>query len=74
MKAMEIPNVIDAIRTVIGSGTGGLGNKKTCEDHPNYYIVEIGQNTEKSSGDLSRLVENHQLTLVYKKKTLKWIK
>ncbi len=25
------------------------------EDHPNYWIVEIGQNTKKSFGDLRRL-------------------
>ena len=24
-------------------------------DHPNYYIIENGQNTEKSPGDLRRL-------------------
>ena len=36
----------------IGTGTGGLGNKKTFRDHPNYSIIEIGQNTKKSPGDL----------------------
>ena len=36
-------------------GTGGLGNKRTSGDHPNYSIVEIGQNTKKSPGDLMRL-------------------
>ena len=34
--------------------TGGLGNKRTSGDHLNYYIIEIGQNTEKSSGGLRR--------------------
>ena len=34
---------------------GGLRNKRTCGDHPNYCIIEIGQNTEKSPGDLRRL-------------------
>ena len=54
----------------IGTGTGGLGNNRTCGDHPNYSIVEIGQNTEKSPGDLRRVaitqtpLKNHQLTLV----------
>ena len=44
-------------------------------DHPNYCITEIGQNTEKSPGDLGKFVvtqtpeSNHQLTLV--RKTLK---
>ena len=36
-------------------GTGGLGNKRTSGDHPNYYIIEISQNTEKSQGDLLSL-------------------
>ena len=54
----------------IGTGTGGLGNKRMSGDHPNNSLVKIGQNTEKSPGDLRRLavtqtpVESHQLTLV----------
>ena len=36
-------------------GTEGLGNKRTSGDHPNYYIIENGENTEKSPGDLRRL-------------------
>ena len=38
-------------------------------DHPNYCIIENGQNTKKSPGDLRRLavsqtlVKNHQLKL-----------
>ena len=39
----------------IGKGTGRLGNKRTSGDHPNYIIHKIGQNTEKSAGDLRRL-------------------
>ena len=39
----------------IGKGTGRLGNKRTSRYHPNYSIVENGQNTEKSPGDLRRL-------------------
>ena len=51
----------------IGTGTGGLRNKRASGDHPNYSIAEIGQNTEKSPEDLRRLavtqtpVKNHQL-------------
>ena len=51
-------------------GTGGLGNKRKSGDHPNYCIIEIVQNTEKSPGDLRRLgvtqtpVKDHQLTLM----------
>ena len=54
----------------INKGTGGLGNKRTSGDHPNYSIIEIGQNTKKSPGDLRRLavtqtpMKNHLLTLV----------
>ena len=53
----------------IDAGTGGLENKWTSEDHPNYIIVKIGQNTEKSPGNSSRFavtqtpVKDHQLTL-----------
>ena len=48
----------------------GPGNKKTIRDHPNYSVIKVRQNTEKSPGDLRRLavtqtpVRNHQLTLV----------
>ena len=50
----------------------GLGNNRTRKDHPNYCIIENGQNTEKSPRDLGRLavsqtsVKNHQLTLMWK--------
>ena len=39
---------------MIGKGTRGIENKRTSGDHPNYSIIEIGQNTEKSPGDLRR--------------------
>ena len=35
---------------MIGKGTG---NQKTNGDYPDYSIVKIGQNTEKSPGDMS---------------------
>ena len=53
---------------MIGTGTGELRNNKTSGDYSNNSIVDIGQNTEKSPGDLSKLavtqtpVEDHQLT------------
>ena len=36
----------------ISKETGGLENKRTSSDYPNYNIIKIGQNTEKSPGDL----------------------
>ena len=33
-----------------GTGTDGLGNKRTSGEHPNYSMVEIGPYTEKSPG------------------------
>ena len=33
-------------------GTGELGNKRMSGDHPNYYIIENGQISKKSPGDL----------------------
>ena len=56
----------------ITKGTERLGNKRTSEDHPNYYIIENDQNTEKSPGDLRKLpvtqtpVKDHQLKLMWK--------
>ena len=49
----------------IGTRIEGLENKRTIGDHPNYSIIEIGQNT----GDLrfavtENPVKNYQLTLV----------
>ena len=47
--------------------TRGLGNDRKSGDNPNNSITEIGQNTEKSPGDLKRLivtptpVKDHQL-------------
>ena len=73
MKVTVIPIVIGMLGTVtkkIVTGTGGHGNKRTSGDHPNCSIVEIGRNTRKSLGGLSRLAvtqtpeENHRLILV----------
>ena len=56
----------------IGKRTGGLRNKRTSGFHPYYSILKIGQNTEKSPGDLRRLavtrtpLRNHQLMLMWK--------
>ena len=56
----------------IGTETGGLENKRTSRNHPNYSIIKIGQNTERSPEDLRRLdvtqslhasVKNFQKTL-----------
>ena len=75
MKVTIIPIVIDAFGKVtkgLLKGTGGLESWRTSRDHPNDSIIENGQNTEKSSGDLRRLavtqtpVKNHQLKLMGK--------
>ena len=39
-----------------GKGIERDGNSRTNRDHLNYSIVEIGQNTENTPGDLRRLV------------------
>ena len=50
--------------------TGRLKNQKASRAYPDDSIIKIGQNTEKSPGDLRRLVatqtpvKNHQLTMV----------
>ena len=43
----------------INKETRGLENKRKSEDYQNYCITEIGQNTEKSPGDLRRLAVTH---------------
>ena len=53
----------------LGKRVGRVGNRRTNRDHPNYSIVKIGQNTEKSPGDLrialtQTPVKYPQLTLV----------
>ena len=62
----------------IDTGTGGLGGKRMSGYQPNYNIVKIDQNTEKSPGDLRKIAvthtqgKSHRLTLVWK--TLKRVK
>ena len=69
-KLTFIPIIIDALGKVTNKGTGGHGNKRTKGDYPKNSINEIGQNTEKSPGDLRRIavtktpVEDHLLTLM----------
>ena len=64
-----IPIMIGAFGKLI-KGTEGVGSWRTSGDHPNYSIIENGQNTEKSPGDLRRLavtqtpVKDYQLTLI----------
>ena len=61
----------------IDNGSGGLGNKRTSGGYLNDRIIKIGQNTEKSPGNLSRLavtqkpMKDHRLMLV--RKTFKGI-
>ena len=58
MQVTIIPILIGAFGTLskgLLKGLGGLGSWWTSEDHPNYSIIENGQNTEKSPGDLRRL-------------------
>ena len=61
---------ISAVTKGLVQGLEDLENKKVSGDHPNNNIVEIGQNTKKNPGDLTRLavtqilVENHQPKLV----------
>ena len=83
IKVTVIPILIDALGPVTRVLVPGpedleirervetiVGNRKTSRDHPNYRIIKIGLNTEKSPGDLRRLavtqtpVRKHRLTLV----------
>ena len=67
------PIMIGAFGTVtkgIIKGPKGFGSWRPSGDHPNNSIIENGQNTEKSPGDLRRLavtqspVKDHQMSLM----------
>ena len=53
----------------LSKGSRRAENRRICHDLLNYNITKIGQNTEKSPGDLRRLavthtlVKDHHLTL-----------
>ena len=75
MKVTIIPIVIGALGTITKGwilGMKVLEKENSKGDHPNYSIIEIDQNTEKSPGDWRRLavtqtpVTNYQLTLMLK--------
>ena len=75
MKVTIIPIVIGAFGTVTKELLKGLEDLEVggrVEIHPSNSIIENGQNTEKSPGDLRRLavtqspVKDHQLTLIWK--------
>ena len=60
LKVTFTPIVTGAFGTVTKESnkvTEGPGNKRTSGDHPNYSIIEIVQNIQKSPGDLRRLVD-----------------
>ena len=72
MKVTIILIVIGAFSTVTKELLKGLEDFEIRGrgDHPNYYFIENGLNTEKSPGDLRKLgvtqtpVKDHQLTLM----------
>ena len=75
MKVTIAPIVIGAFVTITKGLLKGLEDLEVggwSGDHPNVSIIENGQNTEKSPGDLRRLavtqtpVKTHQLTLMWK--------
>ena len=69
---------VQNISPIINKETGRLETKRTCGNNLAYCVIRIGQNTEKSPGDLKRFADtqislkNYQLTLVWK--TLKGVK
>ena len=72
LQTLTWKNLQEIIIIIITKGTGGLGSWWTSGDYPNYYIIENGQSTEKSPGDLKRFavtqtpVKDNQLTLMWK--------
>ena len=55
----------------VGNGDGRFRNQRMNTDHADYSIVKIGQNTEKSPGDLRKFsiayipIKDHQQPLIY---------
>ena len=45
----------------LDKGTGRLGNKRISGDHPDYSIIKIDKNTERSSRDVRRLAMTQTL-------------
>ena len=72
MKVTIILIVIGTLGTETKELLKGLEDLAAGGDHPNNNIIENGQNTEKSSGDLRKLavtqtpVKDHQLRLMGK--------
>ena len=72
MRVTIVPIVIGAFGAVTKGLLKSLEDLEAGGDHPNDSIIEDGQNTEKSPGDLRRLavtqtpMKNHQLTLMWK--------
>ncbi len=68
--ARELKKLWNMQVTIIPIVIGGLGSWRMDGDHPNDRIIENGQNTKKSPGDLRRFVvtqtpvKNHRLTLM----------
>ena len=59
MQVTIIPIVIGALGTVTKGLLKGLEDLEVGgRDRPNYNIIENGQNTEKSLGDLNSLAVN----------------
>ena len=47
--------VLGTISKELVKGLENLKNERMSRDHPDYYIIKISQNTEKSLGDLLSL-------------------
>ena len=59
MNVTVVPIVIDALGIIpkgLVKEVEDLRNQRTSTNHPDYSIIENGQYTEKSPGDLRRLV------------------
>ena len=58
MKMTVIPTVISMLGMIakgLVKAAGGVRNRRTNRDHPNYSIAKVCKNTEKSPRDLRRL-------------------
>ena len=52
---MKVTAIINALGIIPKRFGKGIRRLSTSRDHPDYSIIKIGQNTEKSRGDLQLL-------------------
>ena len=59
IKVIAIVNALITVSACQGEGSRGIGNQCENQNHPDYSIAEIDENTEKNPRELTRLGITH---------------